>query len=271
MQIKNSVAVVTGATGGIGLAIVRALVDKGAKAVALVDRSDRCTTISEQINDALGTDVALPFQGDVTDQRFRETVFCEMADRYQCVQICIPAAGILRDAMAVKLNPDSGKAELYPEPLFRQVLDVNLTHPTYWAMQLIAGMAEHRARRGLGQWQSDEPIQGSIVLIGSVSSRGNRGQVSYAATKSGLNAVASTLNVEGLYHGVQVKIIHPGLVDTAMVESIPDHYFESRLKPLVGLGRLIQPQEIAQAVLTLIENPVISGPLWADASLRSLI
>ena len=89
--------------------------------------------------------------------------------------------------------------------------------------------------------------------------------------KSGLNAVASTLNVEGLYHGVQVKIIHPGLVDTAMVESIPDHYFESRLKPLVGLGRLIQPEEIAQAVLTLIENPVISGPLWADASLRSLI
>ncbi|NKB76029.1 MAG: SDR family NAD(P)-dependent oxidoreductase [Gammaproteobacteria bacterium] len=289
MKIENNVAVVTGATGGIGLAISEKLVTMGIKAIAIVDLSDQCQIVADRLNSESGREVAYAFQGDVTELTFRESVFTVMQDNFGVVQICIPAAGILRDSIAVKVKrPDSQKAnsaeetstnnspikdhtELYPESLFRQVLEVNLMHPTYWAMQTIASIANHRTNNGLGPWQSEEAPQGAVILIGSVSSRGNRGQVSYSAAKAGLNAVSNTLNVEGLYHGVQTKIIHPGFVATPMTDSMPDQYFEEKLKPLVGLGRMIEPAEIANAIVCLIENPIISGQLWADASLRPMI
>jgi len=271
MKIQDKVAVVTGATSGIGLAISRKIIGRGARGVAIVDLSDQCQHTAEEINREHGKDVALPFQGNVSDPVFRENVFETMNRTFGTVRICIPAAGILRDAMAVKINRESLRAEIYRESQFKEVLDINLVHPTYWAIQTIAGIAEARAAQGFGQWQCDESIQGVVILIGSVSSRGNRGQISYSAAKSGLNAVTATLNVEGLYHGIQTKIIHPGFVDTPMVESMPEDYFESKLKHLVGLGRMIRPDEIADAVVSLIENPVISGPLWADAGLRPLV
>jgi len=110
-------------------------------------------------------------------------------------------------------------------------------------------------------------VQGVSVLIGSVSSRGNRGQISYACAKSGLAAAAKTLNLEGMFHGVQSKIVHPGLVDTAMLAQLPDGHFDAHFKAQIPLGRMVQPAEIAEAVAVLIENPAISGPLWADAGL----
>ena len=108
------------------------------------------------------------------------------------------------------------------------------------------------------------------MLIGSVSSRGNRGQISYACAKSGLNAAAKTLNAEGMFYGVQSKIVHPGMVNTAMLEQLPDGHFDAHFKPQIPLGRLIEPAEIAEAVAVLIENPAISGPLWADAGLAPM-
>ncbi len=292
MNIADSVAVVTGATGGIGLAISEKLVALNIRGIAIVDVSDQCEVVSRLLNESAGRQVACAFQGDVTDPEFRKSVFSTMESEVGLVQICIPAAGILRDSMAVKIKKNHHEdkkdspispaenanetdpidhTELYPESLFRQVLEVNLLHPTYWAMQTIAGIANYRVNEELGSWQSQEAVQGVIILIGSVSSRGNRGQVSYSAAKAGLNAVCTTLNVEGLYHGVQTKIIHPGFVSTPMTDSMPDQYFEEKLKPLVGLGRMIEPTEIADAIVCLIENPIISGQLWADASLRPMI
>ena len=202
MDLEGKVAIVTGATGGIGFSISKKLIEKGVAAIAIVDMSDNCQQIADQLNEIAEQQVATPFQGDVTNGKFRETVFSAMRTRFGQPRICVPAAGILRDAMAVKLRrqtadteaPHEPVADIYPEALFRQVLEVNLLHPSYWAMQMISGIIEERAARNLGPWQPDETLQGSIVLIGSVSSRGNRGQVSYSAAKSGLNAVAATLN-----------------------------------------------------------------------------
>ena len=271
MHIENKTAVITGAGGGIGQAVAEKLAVEGAKAMALVDLSDGCVELAERLNRETGRDVAVAFTGDVTDQDFRRSVFGDMEKQFGPVNLCIPAAGILKDALAVKLDADSGEVVLYAEADFEQVLSVNLVHPTYWAMETIAGIARSRHSRGLGKWQPDETIEAVVILIGSVSSRGNRGQVSYSAAKSALTAVSATLNVEGLYHGVQTKIIHPGFVDTPMVDSMDAEYFESRLKPLIGLGRKISPGEIGDIVCAMIENPVLSGEVWADASLTPLV
>ena len=270
MKIENKVAIVTGASGGIGLATAIKLLDNGAKALAMVDISERIgKTAQDLINYSENPNIR-GFCGDVSDCDFRNRVFSNMLDEFGPVQICVPAAGIVRDGLAVKQNHKTGEVELYSEDKFRQILDVNLLHPAYWAMDTIAGIARHRLINNQSKWQSDEDIQGCIILIGSVSSRGNRGQVGYAAAKSGLKAVSSTLNLEGLFYGVQTKIIHPGFVDTPMVETIDADYFDENLKPMIGLGRKIRPEEIGEIICTMIENPVLSGEVWADASMTPL-
>ena len=270
MQLSNKNVLVTGATGGIGLAVSKKLIQCGVSSLGIVDLSEGCETLAAELNEQVDGSVVTGFCGDVTDSEFRQSVFETMEKNHGPVQICIPAAGIVRDGLAVKENKSTGEIELYPESNFRKLLDVNLLHPTYWAMQTIAGVARYRQSQGLGKWDTSEEIQGVIVLIGSVSSRGNRGQVGYAATKSALKAVCTTLNLEGLFHGVQTKIIHPGFVDTQMVDNIDQAYFEQHLKPLIGLGRKIQPDEIADIIVSMIENPVLSGEVWADASMTPL-
>lgn len=270
MRINNKVAVITGASGGIGLATAGKLLDKGVAALALVDISDHIEQTVQALIKSSGNPNIRGFCGDVSDSNFRSQVFSSMLNEFGPIQICVPAAGIVRDGLAVKQNRKTGEVELYSADKFEQILNINLLHPAYWAMETIAGIARHRLNNNKAKWQSEEDIQGCTILIGSVSSRGNRGQVGYAAAKSGLKAVSSTLNIEGLFYGVQTKIIHPGFVDTPMVETIDADYFEENLKPMIGLGRKIRPQEIGEIICMMIENPVLSGEVWADASMTPL-
>ncbi|MEO1848478.1 MAG: SDR family NAD(P)-dependent oxidoreductase [Pseudomonadota bacterium] len=266
MQITNKVSVVTGAASGIGRATALELVAQRIKGIALVDLNEGpLRDLADEINSAAGSEIALPFAGDVTDEDFRVRVFDETARRHGIVQIVVPAAGIFRDRMAVKIDRDSGQADIYPAEVFRQVLEVNLIHPVYWAMEMIARIAVDRRKRGLKKWLAEEKIQGTIIFIGSVSSRGNRGQVSYASTKAGLEGAASTLMKEAMFHGVRTGVIHPGFVDTPMLQGMPEGYVEQHILPDTQLGRLIRPEEIADAICFMIRNSAVSGQLWADA------
>ena len=179
--------------------------------------------------------------------------------------ICIPAAGISRDQLAVKLDRQSGKAAVYPIEKFREVADVNLIAPTYWALETIARIAEDRHRRGLTTWSPEEDVQGTIIFIGSVSSSGNTGQVAYAGAKAGLEGVAATLAKEAMHYGVRCAVIHPGYTDTPMVRALGEDYIKNNILPYTQLHRLIAPAEIADAIYFLICNSAVSGQLWADA------
>jgi NAD(P)-dependent dehydrogenase (short-subunit alcohol dehydrogenase family) len=265
MNIKGAVAVITGAASGIGRAVAEELAKRGAKALALVDHSDAVQATVDAVNKLTGTTVAQGYRGDVTDPGFRARVFKELHDRHGMVNICVPAAGIARDGLAVKVDKQSDKVVVYPIELFRQVMEVNLVAPIYWAMEMLAGIAEERRRKGLKRWEPSEPLQGAAVFIGSVSSLGNKGQVSYAATKAGLEGAAATLMMEAVYHGVRCGIIHPGYTDTPMVRSLGEDFIRERIIPQTQLRRLIKPEEIADAICFMIQNAAVSGSLWADA------
>ena len=265
MEIQGKVAVVTGAAGGIGRALVLELARRGAKAVALVDQTECVASTAATVNQQVGRPVALPFNGDVTDADFRRQVFDTLGAQHGPVAICIPAAGVTRDDLAVRLDKATGRARLYPEETFRQVVEINLVAPIYWAIELVGRIAEDRHRRGLGRWQPTEPVQGTVVLIGSVSSRGNKGQISYATTKAGLEGAAATLMQEAIFHGVRCALIHPGYTDTPMVRALGDEFIARNILPHTQLGRLIRPEEIADAICFMISNPAVSGQLWADA------
>ena len=266
MQIQEKVGLVTGAASGIGRATALELINQGVKGLALVDISESAVAaLAQEINAVADRDVALAFAGDVTDEGFRSRVFDETAEQRGMVQILVPAAGIFRDRLAVKIDRETGDADIYPADVFRQVLEVNLIHPVYWAMETIARIAVDRNRRGLKKWHPDEKVQGTIIFIGSVSSLGNRGQVSYASTKAGLEGAASTLMKEAMFHGVRTGVIHPGFVDTPLLQGMPEGYVEQNILPDTQLGRLIRPEEIADAICFMVRNSAVSGQLWADA------
>jgi len=265
MNIKSAVAVITGAAGGIGRALALELVKRNARGLALVDQSDTVHEASEALNELADNPVAFGYSGDVSDENFRKKVYREMAGKCGRVNVCVPAAGITRDGLAVKIDKQTKQVSTYPIETFRQVIEVNLVAPVYWAMEMVAGIADMRASQGLKRWEPTEPLQGTVVFIGSVSSLGNKGQIAYATTKAGLEGAAATLMMEAVFHGVRCGIIHPGYTDTSMVRALGEKFIEEHIIPRTQLRRLIQPEEIADAICFMISNAAVSGSLWADA------
>lgn len=265
MDLSNKVAVITGGGSGIGRAVAAAMARRGVTGVALVDMNESIGEIAETLNAEAGRDFALPFRGDTTDEALRRSVFDEMARRFGRVSLCVPAAGITRDDLAVRIDKATGKARIYPLEQFKLVVDVNLIAPVYWALEMIGRIAEDRAARGLKRWHPDEGMQGAVVFIGSVSSQGNRGQISYASTKAGLEGAAATITKEAMFHGVRCSVIHPGFTDTPMVRAMGMDYVGKNILPYTQLGRLIRPEEIAEAICFMLANSAVSGELWVDA------
>jgi NAD(P)-dependent dehydrogenase (short-subunit alcohol dehydrogenase family) len=265
MDIKGRVALITGAGSGIGEAVAREFAKRGAEALILIDRRDGVYHLAESINDQFGRHMAHVKIGDATNDTFRAQVFDETTAQHGVVTICIPAAGITRDALAVRLDKQTGKALSYSITSFREVTEVNLIAPIYWAIEMVARIAEDRWKRNLKQWRPEEEVQGAVMFIGSVSSRGNKGQLSYATSKAGLEGAAATLAKEAMYYGVRFGIIHPGFTDTPMVRALGQEFIEQNILPFTQLRRLIRPEEIADAICFMVSNPAVSGELWADA------
>jgi 3-oxoacyl-[acyl-carrier protein] reductase len=266
MKIAGKVALITGAASGIGEAVAFEFAKRGVKALALVDRSASATQIAQKINDRAGRPVAEAMVGDTTDAEFRSQAYEQFVGKHGVINFCVPAAGITRDALAVKMDKEVGRSIVYPLKTFREVTEVNLIAPIYWALEMVARIAEERRRRGLGRWEpAEEKLWGTVVFIGSVSSQGNKGQIAYAASKAGLEGAAATLTKEAIYHGVRCCVIHPGFTDTPMVRALGEEYINKNILPYTQLRRLIRPDEIADAICFLISNSAVSGELWADA------
>lgn len=265
MNIQGKSAIVTGAGSGIGQAVAVELAERGIKAVGLVDRNESVLKVARLINDRMDAPVAEALIGDASDPNFRQKTYDLMCAKYGPPSVCVPAAGIARDQLAVKLDKETGKAVIYPIEKFREVVEVNLIAPVYWAMEMVARIVEHRKSQGLGRWEASEGIQGTVIFIGSISSQGNPGQISYAAAKAALEGAAATLSKEAMYHGVRCAVIHPGFTDTPMVRSLGQEYIDKNIIPYTQLKRLIEPAEIADAIYFMICNSAVSGELWADA------
>ena len=265
MDIAGKVAVITGAASGIGRAVASELARRNVRALALVDIGENINVVADEVNAVAGRQVAYPFRGDTTDDAFRASVFDSISSQFTTVTMCVPAAGITRDDLAVRVDKITGKARIYPVERFKQVIDVNLVAPVYWALEMIGRIAENRAASGLKRWEPSEGMQGAIVFIGSVSSQGNRGQIAYASTKAGLEGAAATIMKEAVFYGVRCGLIHPGFTDTPMVRAMGDDYINKHILPFTQLCRLIRPEEIADAICFMLVNSAVSGELWADA------
>jgi 3-oxoacyl-[acyl-carrier protein] reductase len=264
VEISGKIALVTGAGSGIGQAISIELAKRGVRAIALVDLSPTIEETAAKIRDLPQRPQIMTFVGNTIERDFRKKVFDDVEKQAGVVNIVVPAAGITRDSLAVKIDKVTGKVQMYPEETFRLVLEVNLLAPVYWAVEMVARIAEDRFKKGLGRWNPAEHVQGTAIFIGSVS-QGNKGQLAYAATKSGLEGAARTMMKEAMFYGVRFGVIHPGFTDTPMVRAMGAEYIEKNILPFTQLRRLIKPEEIAGAICFMIANSAFSGELWADA------
>jgi NAD(P)-dependent dehydrogenase (short-subunit alcohol dehydrogenase family) len=131
-------------------------------------------------------------------------------------------------------------------------------------MEMASAIAQDRRNRGLKDWQPQEDVEGSVVFVGSVSSKGNVGQVAYAATKSGISGTASTLAKEWRRYGIRCGVIHPGYTDTPMVQAVPQAIIEKKVLPQVQIGRLIRPDEVAEAICYMLSNDAASREQFVD-------
>jgi len=266
--IKGQTAVITGAAGGIGQALALEMTRRGVGGLALVDFSERVEEVAQEVNILAGREIAYAHRGDTSDVSFRQQVYTEITANIGVPRICVPAAAITRDSLAVRIDKETGNVVTYPIEDFRKVVEINMIAPIYWAIELVASVAKDRKARGLKRWQPEEGLQGSVVFLGSIASSGNVGQISYSSTKAGLEGAASTLMAEAMYYGVRCSVIHPGFTDTPMVRALGEEYIRTKVLPQTQLKRLIRPEEIADAICFMIANAAVSGELWADAGWR---
>lgn len=236
-NLKGQVAFVTGASRGIGAAIVQALGQRGATIVG-ADINEAAAAEIQKALDAAG----FPGWGavlDVTDGAACEAVIGEVEKRFGAVTILVNNAGITRDNLAMRMKDDEWDA----------VINTNLKPVFRLSRLVLRGMMKART--------------GRIINISSVvAASGNPGQINYAASKAGVAGMSRSLAQEVGSRNITVNCIAPGFIDTAMTRALSDEQ-RNALIGKIPLGRLGQPEDIAAAVAFLAgpEAAYITGTM----------
>ena len=187
--LEGRVAVVTGASSGIGEACAVAFAAKGAKVVLAARRAERLASLVDRIERAGGE--ALAVATDVTDEAAVDNLFAQAVERFGTVDVLINNAGIA----------DSTPVDEMALETWRKVIETNLTSA------FLCSRAAFRAMKGKGR--------GRIINVGSISARVPReNSPAYAASKFGLDGLTRSLAIDGRKHNIAASIFHPGIVAT---------------------------------------------------------
>ncbi len=225
-MVKNKIAIVTGATRGIGKEIARALAQNGAN-VAFNYRTYN-DEIESFINELEGFDVrVLAFKCDVSKEEEVNEFIKEVKNRFERVDILVNNAGITKDGLIIRMS----------EKDFTDVLDVNLTGTFNMTKAASGVMVRQRS--------------GKIINISSVVGvAGNAGQCNYSASKAGVIGFSKSVARELAGRNINVNVIAPGYINTDMTKVLPEKVKEEVLKT-IPMKKIGEPKEIANLVLFL--------------------
>lgn len=226
--LADKVALITGASRGIGRAAATALAAEGAQVVVNYARSSAAADeVVAQITGDGGSAIAL--QADVSEADQVESLVKATMEKWGRVDVLVNNAGITRDTLLLRMKPEDWQA----------VINLNLTGVFLCTRAVSKIMLKQRT--------------GRIINIASVAGlMGNPGQANYSAAKAGVIGFTKTVAKELAPRGITVNAVAPGFIQTDMTENLPNT--EEILK-FIPLGRYGQPQEVAGAIRFLAADP----------------
>lgn len=229
-SLKGRVALVTGASSGLGVQFAKALADNGAAVALVARRADRLKSLKDEIEGKGGRAVAI--EADVTDHAAVARAFDAAEKAFGTVTILVNNAGIAHGGRAVEMPPEE----------WRKVLSTNLDAVFFWAQEA--------ARRLLAAKK-----QGAIVNIASVLGLAvSKGAVAYAAAKAGVVQVTKALAVELALKGVRVNAIAPGWFVTEMNDDYLSGEAGAAIKREIPMGRFGNPGDLDGTLLLLVSD-----------------
>ncbi len=224
-MLKDDVALVTGASRGIGRAIALALGRAGATVVGTATSQSGADAISSALQEEGITGSGMVLDVNLPDKV--EKLLADVSSRYVSPTILVNNAAVTRDNLLMRMKDEE----------WQSILDTNLTSVFRMSKAVLRGMM--KARRG------------RIITISSVVGlTGNPGQANYAAAKAGLLGFSKSLAREIGSRNITVNVVAPGFIDTDMTRELPQEIKDAMLKQ-IALGRLGNPEDVAAGVVFL--------------------
>ncbi|WP_428376387.1 3-oxoacyl-[acyl-carrier-protein] reductase [Lichenicoccus sp.] len=227
-RLDGKIALVTGASGGIGAAIARALHAQGAAVVLSGTRREALDSLAAALATAAPASRVHVCPADLSDPAAPDALVAAAEQAAGAgLDILVNNAGLTRDGLALRMKDED----------WNRVLEVDLAAPFRLCRAALKGMLRRRA--------------GRIISIASiVGQTGNAGQANYAAAKAGMIGMSKSLAQEVASRGITVNVVAPGFVETAMTAALPETQ-RAKLSAAIPLGRIGQPADIAAAVAYL--------------------
>ncbi len=228
-KLDGKVAIITGASSGIGEATAEALSAEGASVVVAARREDRLSDLVERINGNGGK--ALPVECDVTDEEQAHGLIQKARDEYGRVDILVNNAGVMQLSKVEKGLSDE----------WRTMFNVNVLGLLYATDAAVQIMKEQGS--------------GHLVNISSVAGRKSRATTGvYSGTKFAVNAISEALREELLEDNIRVTMVEPGAVETELATHITDEEAQEALSGILELD-ILQPEDIANAIAYVVTQP----------------
>lgn len=233
MQLDGKVALVTGASRGIGQAIAKGLQDVGAMVIGTATTESGANRITENLTQDGKQGVGMVL--DVTNSSAIKQVLNDIREHYGAPLILVNNAGITRDNLMLRMQQEE----------WDEVLNTNLSSIYRMTQMCLRDMMKAR-------W-------GRVVNVASVVAlTGNPGQANYAAAKAGIIGFSKSLAAEIASRGITINVVAPGFIDTDMTRSLEEGQREA-IMGRIPMGRLGQPEDIANAVVYLALAGYVTG------------
>lgn len=227
LNLEGLVAIVTGATAGIGKAIALRLAQAGATIYAIGTNKERGDEVEREAEAKTGRKSIIFSQTDISSKEQVDKAIDDCLNRFQKIDILINNAGVTRDGLLLRMKEED----------WDKVLNVNLKSCFYTCQAVLRPMMKAK--------------QGKIINVSSVVGLiGNPGQTNYAASKAGLIAFSKSLAKEMASRNILVNCIAPGYIETQMTEALGDELKQAVVKN-IPLGRMGTANDIADAALFL--------------------
>ncbi|PYU82624.1 MAG: 3-oxoacyl-[acyl-carrier-protein] reductase [Acidobacteria bacterium] len=227
-SLKGKVALVTGASQGIGRDTALALVEAGAKVAVAARNEKKLTALAGEIAAAGGT--ALAVRIDVADAEQVKAGFRQIIEKFGRLDILVNNAAITRDGLSMRMKADDWDA----------VIRTNLTGAHLCIQQALGTMMRARA--------------GRIINIASiVAQMGNAGQANYVAAKAGLIGLTKAIAIEISSRNITVNAVAPGFIETPMTDVLTNEV-KDQLKTRIPLGRMGSARDVAAAIVFLASD-----------------